>query len=78
MDNRTIFAFLGGAAIGAGAALLFAPRTGDETRQQIRQTLDGTYTRVASLPPAVTQAAARGSAAARDAFVEAYQANTRA
>lgn len=29
--------FLAGAAIGAGAALLFAPRTGEQTREKLRQ-----------------------------------------
>lgn len=29
--------FLAGAAIGAGAALLFAPRSGEQTREKLRQ-----------------------------------------
>lgn len=37
MDNKskTFLAALGGAAIGAGIALLFAPASGKETRQNI-------------------------------------------
>ena len=34
--NNGIGPFLLGLAIGAGAALLFAPRTGDETREMLR------------------------------------------
>lgn len=33
----TMFTFLTGAAIGAGFALLFAPRSGEETRRKIRE-----------------------------------------
>lgn len=35
-DKSLIFAFLGGAIVGAGAALLFAPQRGDELRDQIK------------------------------------------
>ena len=40
MNNLTILsAFLGGAIVGAGAALLFAPEKGEELRGQIRTLL---------------------------------------
>lgn len=78
MDSRTIYAFLGGAAVGAGVALLLAPRSGDETRDMIRGTFTDAYGRVTSIPPAVSRAAAEAGTAARQAFIEAYQANTRA
>lgn len=38
-DNQGVFGvvcFLAGAAVGAGLALLYAPQTGAETRQQIK------------------------------------------
>ncbi len=34
-----LYAFLGGAIVGAGAALLFAPEKGEDMRSQIRQLL---------------------------------------
>lgn len=34
-----LYAFLGGAIVGAGAALLFAPEKGEDMREQIRQLL---------------------------------------
>ncbi len=34
-----LYAFLGGAIVGAGAALLFAPEKGEDLRGQIRQLL---------------------------------------
>lgn len=36
---KTLFAFLGGAVVGAAAALLFTPESGDELRGQIREVL---------------------------------------
>jgi len=36
--GSTFFTFLTGAAIGAGLALLFAPRSGEETRKKILET----------------------------------------
>ena len=35
-DKNLIFAFLGGAIVGAGAALLFAPEKGEDLRKQIK------------------------------------------
>ena len=31
-----LYAFIGGAVVGAGAALLFAPKKGEELREQIK------------------------------------------
>lgn len=35
-NKGLIFAFLGGAVVGAGAALLFAPQKGEDLRDQIK------------------------------------------
>lgn len=34
-----LYAFLGGAIVGAGAAMLFAPEKGEETRRRIKEIL---------------------------------------
>lgn len=36
---KLLYAFLGGAIVGAAAALLFAPETGEDLREQIRDIL---------------------------------------
>lgn len=36
MNKNLLFAFLGGAIVGAGAALLFAPQKGEDLRGQIK------------------------------------------
>ena len=36
--NKSFFCFLGGIALGATAGLLFAPQSGHETREQIKET----------------------------------------
>ena len=35
-NKNLLFAFLGGAVVGAGAALLFAPEKGEDLRDQIK------------------------------------------
>ena len=35
-SGSTLFAFLSGALVGAGVALLFAPQTGDQARDRLR------------------------------------------
>lgn len=40
MKCNTFFAFLGGLVVGAGAAILFAPESGAETRKKIKNTFD--------------------------------------
>lgn len=40
MNNLTLlYAFLGGAIVGAGAAVLFAPEKGEDVRQRIKTML---------------------------------------
>ncbi|MBR2948031.1 MAG: YtxH domain-containing protein [Bacteroidales bacterium] len=43
MKCNTFFAFLGGLIVGAGAALLFAPESGSETRKKIKNTFEKEY-----------------------------------
>jgi gas vesicle protein len=43
MKGDTLFAFLGGAILGAAVAILFAPDSGDETRKKIKDTFDKEY-----------------------------------
>lgn len=37
MSKKGLGKFLGGAAVGAGLALLFAPKTGEETRKDLKE-----------------------------------------
>lgn len=39
MSKTLFYAFLGGALVGAGAAVLFAPQKGSELRRKIKETL---------------------------------------
>lgn len=71
-DFNVVYAFLGGAAIGAGVALLFAPRSGKETVGRIKQQLGDAYGQVSHLPHAVRDAATRGGQAVRESFREGY------
>jgi len=43
MKTDTLFAFIGGAIVGAAAALLLAPESGEETRKKIRESVDTEY-----------------------------------
>lgn len=38
-NNSLLYAFLGGALVGAGVALLFAPERGEDFRRRIKETL---------------------------------------
>ncbi len=65
--GHLLLAIIGGAAGGAAAVYLTAPRSGDETRQRLRDAADGTRERVNRVPVALR----RATEAAREAFNEA-------
>jgi gas vesicle protein len=67
------FAFLGGAAAGAAVALLTAPKSGRETRKQLRGYAESGVDKGRQLPEAVKAA----SGAAREAFSESMSAKGR-
>jgi len=46
MKTNSILTFLAGAALGAGLAILFAPRSGEETRRRIRERANKDYNSV--------------------------------
>lgn len=71
-------AFLSGAAIGAAVGLLSAPSSGEELRTRISTTARRRADDAKRLPAAVHAAYTRASEAARDAFVEAYRAESAA
>ncbi len=52
-------AFLLGGAIGAAVALLFAPRSGEETREEIRKFYDRSRARMGEMQEDVTERIAR-------------------
>jgi len=62
-------AFLGGALAGAAAALLLAPKTGLETREQIKTFANSTKDKVARAPRAIKEA----SLGAKEKLVGAYR-----
>jgi len=62
-------AFAGGALAGGAAALLFAPRSGEQTRKRIAGALEGTREMASRVPQAVGEA----SSAAQAAFVKALK-----
>jgi gas vesicle protein len=66
-SSHILLAFLGGAAAGAAVALLTAPRSGRETREQISDYLEAGKEKTRQLPGAVKAA----GGAAREAFTEA-------
>lgn len=43
MKGDTVLAFIGGAIIGAAAAILFAPDSGDKTRKKIKDAFEREY-----------------------------------
>ena len=69
--SQIFFAFLGGAAAGAVAAYLTAPRSGAESRRRLQAVADDTRDTANRVPLALRKA----TEAARDAFNAALQDN---
>lgn len=67
--SRVLLAFVGGAAAGAVAALLAAPRSGAETRERLRRMASGPREKLSQLPEALQAA----KAAAEEAFHAALE-----
>lgn len=66
----TLFlAFVGGALVGGAAAMLFAPRSGAETRRRISGAVDETKDVASRMPQAIREA----STAAQAAFAAALK-----
>ncbi len=66
-------AFLAGAAAGAVAAVLSAPQSGRETREQVRKWAQDVGDKATHVPGAVRQASSRAFEAARGAFRESLE-----
>ncbi|QQR91006.1 MAG: YtxH domain-containing protein [Myxococcales bacterium] len=66
-----LLAFLGGAAIGASAGLLLAPRAGKETRKRMGEAAQRSRSRVEQVPKAIGEA----SHAAKAAFKNSLETN---
>lgn len=66
-----LFAFVGGALAGATAALLFAPRSGTETRRRITGAVEDSR-EVASRVPRAVREASRAAQAAFAAALKEY------
>jgi gas vesicle protein len=62
-------AFVGGALVGGAAAVLFAPRSGAETRRRITGAVDDTKEIASRVPKAIREA----SSAVQDAFAAAMK-----
>lgn len=67
-----ILAVFAGAAVGAVAALLTAPRSGRETRERLGAMARDATDRAAHMKPALGRATVRAAQAARDAFTRTF------
>lgn len=61
--GSVLLAFLGGAVVGGVAALLFAPRSGEQTRKRIVQIAENGKEKVERVPVAVREASHAATAA---------------
>lgn len=69
-------AFLGGAVAGAAVALLYAPQSGDETRDRLLGYVNQGKDKMQRVPTALKSAYSQATEVARDAFSEAYKERT--
>jgi gas vesicle protein len=70
---QLILAFLGGAAVGAAAALLAAPGSGAETRDHLKRWGKDAQDVAGRVPNALRDAATRAAEAAKEAFHDALE-----
>jgi len=71
-----LLAFLAGAATGAAVTFLTAPQSGRETRETLHSWADEARGKAGRLPHAMGSAYRRAAAAAKEAFIEAYNEET--
>lgn len=69
--SKSILLLLGGAAVGATAALLTAPTSGRETRRKLKQLSGDLAHRATRVAPAIQAAYKRASVAGKEAFTDA-------
>ena len=70
---HVLLAFLAGAAAGAVVAYLTAPRSGRESRENLREWAGEVRGKAARVPHAVREAYSKASEAAKTAFAEALR-----
>ncbi len=70
---QIFLAFLAGAATGAVAALLTAPRTGKETRERLGTALRQAREKASRMPSALGEIYDRAAEAARGTFVKSLE-----
>ena len=68
--SKSILLFLGGAAIGAGVALLTAPASGRDTRKKLKQVSDDLAHKASRVAPAIGKAYRKAASAGKEAFVQ--------
>ena len=71
--TQMLVGFLAGAAAGAVAAYLTAPRPGREIREQLSRAAHNRQSDLKSFPVAVKEAYTAGSEAARQAYTDSLQ-----
>lgn len=60
MKNQALFAFVGGAVLGAAVALLFAPEKGSVARKKIKKTLKAEKEKLAGMVDRLRSEVAEG------------------
>jgi gas vesicle protein len=68
--SKTVLLLLGGAAIGATAALLTAPTSGREARRKLKQLSGDLAHKVSRVAPAMQEAYRKASLAGKEAFAQ--------
>ncbi len=70
--GRWLIAFACGAAAGAVAGIITAPRSGRETRQQLRGFAQRVSNKARRLPQAMSESVDRMAQAGKDTFTDSY------